>query len=142
MGGVIVCDACVVVNSWAKDSPFRQQCRDFLAQAKVRGYQVHVPAHGHFEIMRAARKVEREGRFFGESIEGEWEYPIHLVPLDDAFIQAHVNIELPYAKASDHIYMVYAFRRGYPLVSTDKPLREAANAAGVKAFLPKDFPFV
>lgn len=136
----IIVDSCVFINAMKEDSEFREQCLSFLEYFSKQGKEITMPAHGWFEVWCNLKRIEKiDKKFKGVGINGNWTFPIKLIHIDAEFINKYGNIELPYIKAADHIFVVVAYVNGYPLVTTDGPMANKAREIGVKVYSPKEF---
>ena len=52
-------------------------------------------------------------------------------PIDHKFIENYFDVDIPYAKAGDSIYMVMAKKLGLPLITRDKGMYKVSKAAGI-----------
>lgn len=136
----IIVDSCVFINALKEDSEHRQQCLDFLAALSSSGQNMTMPAHGWFEVWCNLNRIETiDQKFRGVSINGKWQLPLELIHIDADFISKYGNVNIPYAKAGDHIYIVVAYVNGYPLVTTDKGMTKIAREIGVAVFSPAEY---
>jgi predicted nucleic acid-binding protein len=136
----IIVDSCVFINAMKEDSEFREQCLNFLEYLSEREREITMPAHGWFEVWCNLKRIEKiDKKFKGESVNGDWKFPVKLIHIDSDFIGKYGNIDIPYIKAADHIFVVVAYVNGYPLVTTDGPMAKKAKEIGVKVYTPEEF---
>lgn len=136
----VLVDSCVFINALKDDSDHRDQCLAFLNALSQSKQPMTMPAHGWFEVWSNLKRIEHiDKQFKGVSINGEWTFPIELIHIDDSFIKKYGNIEIPYIKAGDHIYLVVAHVNKYPLVTTDNGMAKVAKKIGISVFTPSDF---
>ena len=99
-----------------------------------------MPAHGWFEVLCSLRRIEKnEKKFEGPSFENLQQYPVELIHLDAHFIAKYGNIDIPYIKAGDHIYIVVSYVNGYQLITRDKGMTEVARQLNVAVFSPNEY---
>jgi predicted nucleic acid-binding protein len=136
----IIVDSCIFINAMKEDSEYRDQCIRFLEYLSKNGKEITMPAHGWFEVWCNLKRIKKiDKKFKGVSINGKWNFPIKLIHIDHKFIEKYGNIEIPYIKAADHIFLVVAFVNKYPLVTTDGPMACKAKEIGVKVYTPEEF---
>ena len=122
------------------DSVHRTDCLAFLEHLNHSGTTMSMPAHGWFEVHCSLRRIERiDKTFSGVPVGGNWSFPIELIHIDDKFIAKYGNVDIPYTKAGDHIYLVFALTNGYPLVTTDNGMSAVAKQLGVAVYSPAEF---
>src|SRR5690606_24280614 len=136
----ILVDSCVFINAMKEDSVHRDQCVTFLECLERSGTPMTMPAHGWFEVWCNVKRVEKIDKTFkGVSINGQWAFPIELIHIDDKFIGKYGNVQIPYAKAGDHIYLVVAHVNQFPLVTTDNGMAKIAKEIGISVYSPAEF---
>jgi predicted nucleic acid-binding protein len=130
---VIILDACVVIHAFDSDAEQHVEARDLVKILKEKNFRVVMPMHGFFEIQCAMKRMTRvEGRTikspFNEEVKG---LQITPQPIDHKFIENYFEVDIPYAKAGDSIYMVMAKKLGLPLVTRDKGMYKVSKRAGI-----------
>lgn len=96
-----------------------------------------MPAHGWFEIICSLRRIEKIDKAFdGTTIAGLMQFPIELIHIDDKFIAKYGNIDIPYAGAGDHIFLVVAHVNGYELVTWDQGMAKVARELNIDVYTP------
>jgi len=122
------------------DSVHRPECLEFLEYLVSTRTTMTMPAHGWFEVhcsLKRAREIDK--KFLGAPIGAEWNFPIELIHIDEKFLRRYGNVEMPYSKAGDHIYLVVAYVNGYPLVTTDQGMTKVAKSLGISVFDPPSY---
>lgn len=136
----LLVDSCVFINAFKDDSIHREQCLTFLESLSQARQPITMPAHGWFEVWCSLKRIEHiDKKFKGVSIDGRWSFPIELIPIDDEFIGKYGNLEIPYIKAGDHIFIVVAYVNRYPLVTTDERMKNVAKGLGISVFSPAEY---
>jgi predicted nucleic acid-binding protein len=136
----ILVDSCVFINAFKDDSIHREECLGLLEYISQAGQSITMPAHGWFEVWCSLKRIEHiDKKFKGISIDGRWNYPIELIHIDDEFIRKYGNVQIPYIKAGDHIFIVVAYVNHYPLVTTDKKMKKIAKELGISVFSPAEY---
>ena len=136
----IVVDSCVFINSMKADSVYRTDCLEFLELLARTSKTMSMPAHGWFEVYCSFKRIERiDKTFCGTPIGGKWNFPIELIHIDKSFIEKYGNVDIPYTKAGDHIYLVVAYVNRYPLVTTDNGMSAIGKQLGLKVYSPAEF---
>ena len=139
MGDILV-DACVFINAMKSDSVHRDECVAFLEMLSQSNQPMLMPAHGWFEVWCNLKRIEKiDKKFQGAAINSLWSFPIRLIHIDDKFISKYGNMEIPYSKAGDHIYLVVALGEGYRLVTTDNGMSKIARQLEIAVFTPAEF---
>ena len=99
-----------------------------------------MPAHGWFEVWCNLKRIEKvDQKFRGVNINEQWTFPLELIHIDADFIRRYGNVEIPYIKAGDHIYLVVAYVNQYPLVTTDNGMAKIARQLGLAVYTPADY---
>lgn len=98
-----------------------------------------MPAHGWFEVLCSLRRIEKVEKKFDGMFSALQHYPLELIHIDAHFIGKYGNVEIPYAKAGDHIYLVVAYVNGFPLVTWDKGMTNVARELNVAAYTPAEY---
>ena len=99
-----------------------------------------MPAHGWFEVWCNSKRIEKiDKKFKGVSINGQWTFPIKLIHIDADFINKYGNVEIPYTKAGDHIYLVVAYVNKFPLITTDGGMTKIAKELGISVYTPAEY---
>jgi len=136
----LLVDSCVFINALKADSAHREQCLAFLNVLTSANQPILMPAHGWFEVFCSLKRVEQVDRQFkGVSINNKWHFPFELIHIDADFIGKYGNVDIPYIKAGDHIYLVVAYVNGYSLVTTDNGMANIARQIGVSVFSPAEY---
>lgn len=138
--GKLIVDSNVFISSFQKDSEFRDESIGFLEKILKVGQLITMPAHGLFEILCTLKRLsEHDKQYLHPVIFGQTEYPIETIHIDKKFIEKYINVEIPYIKAGDHLYLVVAKLNGYPLITRDNGMRKCAKEASIKVFTPTEF---
>ena len=136
----LIVDSCVFINSMKADSVHRAGCLAFLELLSSTGTTMSMPAHGWFEVHCSLKRIEKiDKNFSGSPIGGKWNFPIELIHIDAEFIAKYGNIDIPYTRAGDYIYLVVAHVNRYPLVTTDKGMSTVGKQLGVTVYSPAEF---
>lgn len=136
----ILVDSCVYINAFKEDSEYREQCISFLEAFSRLQRPITMPAHGWFEVWCNLKRIEKiDQKFKGVSINDQWSFPLELIHIDAEFIGKYGNVQIPYAKAGDHIYLVVAHVNRYPLVTTDGGMAKIARQLGISVYSPSEF---
>ena len=136
----ILVDSNVFINAFKADSEFRDDSLRFLNYLRNHNLGITMPAHGWFEILCSLRRIERKEKVFdGPLIAGVRDYPIELIHIDNHFISKYGNVDIPYVKAGDHIFVVVAHANGYKLVTWDKGMTKVAQQLSVNVCNPLEF---
>jgi len=135
----LLIDSCVFIDAFDTSSLNHSASLKLLNDLKKKNIQITMPAHGWFEVQCTFQNMSNQGRFTGPKFQGDMNYPIELIHIDDEFISKYSMTEIPYIKAGDHIFVVVAKKNGYPLVTSDNKMYEVANKAGVKVFTPAEY---
>lgn len=136
----IIVDANIFINSFSKESAFRDESVDFLSIISNQNQLISMPAHGLFEITCSLKRLsEIDKKYIHPIILGKSEYPIEAIHIDSEFIRKYSGVDVPYTKAGDHLYLVVAKYNGYPLITRDGGLTKRAKEAGVRVFTPTEY---
>ena len=125
-----------VAATWFFEDEYSQETDELLILA--RDYGIVVPALSPFEIGNVFLQAEKKGRQtflqMTEKMSAFAEMPIEI---DHGSTFHHLSAILQLARSHgltvyDAAYLELAMRRGIPLATKDKPMREAAKAVGLK----------
>ncbi len=67
------------------------------------------------------------------------DYPIQLIHIDKQFIEKYAMVDIPYIKASDHIFVAMAKLSDCPLITSDAKMITISKECGVRIFEPAEF---
>ena len=59
--------------------------------------------------------------------------------VDQPFIQKYAMADIPYIKASDHIFIAIAKINDYPLVTSDSKMTDVAKQRNIRVFSPTEY---
>ena len=134
----IILDSNVFINAFKADSEFREESVLFLQEMSRIKQQVTMPSHGLFEYKCTLKKIEEIDKTFSPP-DITNPYPIEAIHIDYDFIKKYVNLDIPYTKAGDHLYMVVAKHNNYPLITRDKGMSKRAVEAQINVFTPTEY---
>lgn len=136
----LLVDSCVFINAFKNDSEYRDDSRKFLDFVLKSGQIITMPAHGWFEVWCNLKRIERiDKQFSSTTFDGFRHYPIRLIHIDAHFISKYGNVDIPYARAGDHIYLVVAHVDLYQLITWDKPMVKIARELNIDVENPTDY---
>jgi predicted nucleic acid-binding protein len=135
----LIVDTCVFINAFKKDSEYRIESTKFLNEMQSRDQLITMPAHGLFEVICSFRRVTEHDKKFIPLNLAPGIYPIEAIHIDKEFICNHINVEIPYIKAGDHIFIAAAKVGNYQLITWDKGMYSTAKKAGVQVFTPTEY---
>ena len=136
----LIVDSCVFINAFKSDSEFREDSLKLLEHLARKGKLITMPAHGWFEILCSLRRVERKDHAFEDpQIDGLMKYPVELIHIDENFISRYGNVDIPYIKAGDHIFIVIAYINNYQLITWDHGMKDVAEKLNIQAYTPTDY---
>lgn len=136
----IIVDSNIFINSFNKESEYRDESINFLTAMNEIGQQITMPAHGLFEIMCSLKRLSEIDRTYVHPVLlGKTEYPIEAIHIDYEFIEKYSSVEVPYIKTGDHLFLVVAKYNNYPLITRDGGLTKRAKEAGVKVCTPTEY---
>jgi PIN domain nuclease of toxin-antitoxin system len=99
-----------------------------------------MPAHGWFEVWCNLKRISSVDRtYLPPFFAGKMQLPLELIHIDDQFIKKYGNINIPYSKGADHIFIVVAYENQYPLITWDDKMRKIAKKVGVQVYDPKEY---
>lgn len=132
---LLIVDACVIVDAFDSTSSHHETADDFLQTAHCRGFSLIMPMHGFFEVKCAVHRIMHvEGRQVASRYRS-FNSGLRMIaqPIDHKFIDDYADVEVPYARAADTIYLVMAKKSGLPFVTRDGPVLWKAKGAGIRA---------
>ena len=90
--------------------------------------------HGLFEIQCTMRRFTKKDKRIVSSPFSTFEKSIKVryQPIDEVFLNEFFDVDVPYAKAGDTIYMVMAKKLDLPLITRDGGMYKASKEAGIK----------
>lgn len=136
----LIVDACVLIDSFQKGSEHRAPSIAFIDHCVRHNQLITMPAHGWFEVWCNVNRLSAVDRkYLHPKFAGKMQLPVELIHLDAHFIKKYGNIMIPYARASDHIYLVIASVNKYQLVTRDTGMAKVGKQVGVKVFTPSEY---
>lgn len=136
----LLVDSCVFISAFKEDSEYRDESRKFLELLLNRNQMITMPAHGWFEVWCNLKRIERiDKKFISPTFNGLKSYPVELIHIDDKFISKYGSVDIPYAKAGDHIYLVIAHINKYKLITWDKGMSIIAKSISIDVQNPTEF---
>jgi len=140
MNSKILVDSCVFINAFQSDSAYRKASIAFLNSLLSKNQLITMPAHGWFEVWCNLRRLsEVDRKYLAPIFQGAMKYPVELIHIDLEFIKKYGNLDIPYTKAGDHIFIVVAFVNGYPLITWDIGMMKAAKEIGINVYTPDEY---
>jgi predicted nucleic acid-binding protein len=135
----LLVDSCVFIDAFDPQSLNHAESIALLEDLRRRAILITMPAHGWFEVQCTLQRLSREKRFVGPAIQGQMNYPVELIHIDQPFIEKYAMADIPYIKAGDHIFVAVAKVNGYALVTSDSKMTEVSRQCGVRVFSPTGF---
>lgn len=136
----LLVDSCVFISAFNAASGHMEDSRRFLEELARRQQPILMPAHGWFEVWCSLRRIEKIDKTFdGPLFEGIMQFPIELIHIDKDFILKYGNIDIPYTRAGDHIFLVVAHVNGYELVTWDQGMTKVAKGLNVAVYSPSEY---
>ena len=133
---LVIIDACVIIDAFNSESKSHDEARKLIKRAKSEKFEIVIPMHGFFEIQCTMRRLTSiEGKTISSPYNSELKaLRIRPQPIDHKFIENYYDVEIPYAKAGDTIYMVMAKKLGLPLITRDNGMYKVSKEAGINVF--------
>jgi predicted nucleic acid-binding protein len=135
----LLVDSRVFIDSFDPQSSNYAASLALLEELRRRDIPVTMPAHGWFEIQCTLQRLIAEKRFVGPAMQGKMNYPVELIHIDQPFIQKYAMADIPYIKASDHIFIAIAKINDYPLVTSDSKMTDVAKQRNIRVFSPTEY---
>jgi predicted nucleic acid-binding protein len=134
----LLVDSCIFIDAFDPESPNHVESLALLEELRRRDILITMPAHGWFEVQCTLQRLTAEKRFIGPAIGGQMNYPLELIHIYKPFIEKYAMADVPYIKASDHIFIAIARVNGYPLVTSDCKMIEVSKKCGVRVVTPRE----
>ena len=133
---LVIIDACIIIDAIHSGAENHDEAHKLLERVKKENYKIVMPMHGFFEIQSTFKRISRiEGLKVESKYNSELKaIKITPVAIDKKFIENYYDVEVPYAKAGDTIYMVIAKKLGLPLITRDNKMYKVAKEAGINVF--------
>ncbi len=135
---MVLVDSCVYIDAFDPQSHNHAESLALLDYLRAKGRTITMPAHAWFEVQCSLQKLEEEGRFVGPEFQGQMNYEIELIHINQEFIEKYKMADIPYIKAGDHIFLAVAKIEGFPLITSDSKMLSVAKLCGVRVFHPKE----
>jgi predicted nucleic acid-binding protein len=132
----LLMDSCVFIDSFDLQSDNHSDSLDLLEELLNRKILVTIPAHGWFDVQRTLQKFIVEKRLPGPLFEGQLDYPIELIHIDELFIKNYAMVDIPQISEVDNIFIAVAKKSGFRLVTSDELMAEVARNCEVQVFSP------
>jgi predicted nucleic acid-binding protein len=99
-----------------------------------------MPAHGWFEIFSNLKRLsDIERQYLHPVFDDKTLLEIELIHIDEQFMLKYGNVNIPYIKGSDHIFIVVAYKNQYPLVTRDHKMIKVAKELGIQVYTPREY---
>jgi predicted nucleic acid-binding protein len=133
---LVIIDACVIIHAFDSQAESHDEAHALIERAKKEEFEIVMPMHGFFEIQCAMKRMTTiEGRTITSPFSSELQaLRIRPQPIDHKFIENYYEVDIPYAKAGDTLYMVMAKKLGLPLITRDKGMYKVSKKAGINVF--------
>ncbi len=133
---LVLIDACVIIDAFDSSSSNHNEAHKLIERTRNERYEIIMPMHGFFEIKCALQRISQvEGKTVTSPYDSELKgLNIRPQPIDHKFIENYYDVDIPYAKAGDTIYMVMAKKLGMPLITRDNGMYKVAKKAGINVF--------
>ncbi|MGH7871529.1 MAG: type II toxin-antitoxin system VapC family toxin [Candidatus Binatia bacterium] len=136
----LIVDSCVLIDSFQKDSPHRDDSIAFIEHIVQRKQLITMPSHGWFEVWcNVNRLSDVDRRYLHPVFANKMQLELELIHIDNAFLLKYGNVRLPHTKAGDHIFIVVCAVNKYPLVTWDKKMTEVGKEVGVQVYNPNEY---
>jgi len=136
----VVIDTSVLIDIFVKSRERHEVAKELSKSLKHHGFVVLVPFHAIFELIAAIKNEKQGGRIkFNGQITANMPFKLSALPIDHVFFKKYFNLNLPYLKANDLIYLSLAKGENIPLITEDKRMATAGRGAGVMTYNIKEF---
>ncbi len=115
----IMIDSNVIVDTFDQRSDNYEASLKFMNRIVEKRILFLMPMHGWFEIKCNLAKIEKARGIIPPFFNGQQAMPIEFLHIDDNFINKYSEIELPFIKSKDHIFLVVAKLNSLPLITWD-----------------------
>jgi len=136
----IIVDTSVLVDIFLETAarhPEAKKLGSFLVAKKV---DIKLPMHGMFELACSLKNKKATGSYKLQSgITKDSPLRITRIPIDEKFFEEYFDINLPYLKAGDFIFIAMAKKDAAILITEDNKMFDRAKEAGIEVYKIKEF---
>ncbi|NDW22899.1 type II toxin-antitoxin system VapC family toxin [Alteromonas hispanica] len=134
---LLIVDSCVIIEAFDSDSEYHSAAIELIESIKNKAYKMIMPMHGYFEVKCAIQRLtECEGKTISTPYTNAGDLPFHTQPIDEKFILDYSDVNVPYAKAGDYIFLIMAKKLGIPLVTRDRDMIKRSKKCGIDVYKP------
>lgn len=135
---LLIIDSCVIIEAFDGSSEYHSSAVKLIESAKSNSYKMIMPMHGFFEVKCAVQRLtECEGKTISTPYTKVGDLPIVTQAIDEKFIVDYSDVDVPYAKAGDYIFLIMAKKLGLPLVTRDSDMIKRSKKCGINVYTPE-----
>lgn len=140
----VILDTCVLVDIFLESRDRHEIGKKLGVLLQKKCCKIKVPMHVMFELSCTLKNI-KQNDFKNSSMPYSQEYTeqsgfkIFPVPIDEAFFESYLNVELPYIKAGDFIFLCMAKKDNSILITEDKKLLKKAKDVNVEVYNINEF---
>lgn len=129
-------DSNVIVDTFDQRSDNYKASLTFMNKIVQNRILFLMPMHGWFEIKCNIAKIEKACGIIPPFFNGQQEMLIEFVHIDDNFINKYSEVELPFIKSKDHIFLVVGKLNSLPLITWDIQMTKIGKEANIDIHSP------
>lgn len=134
----ILLDTCILIDMIDKNQPRSKDSNNVLGVLKSKNFDVHILATSLFELTAVIKNLHSQGKTAFKNPEFSLKID-RLVPIDETFINQHLNVELPYLKGADFMLLCYAFSEKIIFLTEDDKLYNRSKEIDIEVYRTKEF---
>lgn len=138
----IVLDSSVLADIFVKSRSRHEWGRKLSDFIQKKDIKIIIPIHAILEV-KSAIDNERlnpvRGEVSKEFFTEDSPLKIRTIPIDQKFLREYHNLNIPYIKAGDLIFILIAKKHGYKLITEDTNQSRVAKSIGIDTYTIEEF---
>ena len=141
---LVVVDTSVLVDIFLKSRPRHADGKQLGRLLMDKNFTVRVPMHAMFELASAMKneKVtshQDSSMPYNEEYTSDNGFRVEPIAIDEPFFEKYLDVNLPYLKGGDFIFLCMAKKDNALLITEDNKLYARAKEAGVEVYRIQEF---
>lgn len=134
----VLIDTCVLIDMVDKNqtrATLGKQLYDFLTSKNI---EVTLLRHSFFEMASVLKNLKINNKPY--NFENDFYLKINcVVDIDEKFVETYLDVNLPYSKGADWIYLCFASKEKIDFITEDIALYKKCKEAGIGVFNIKEY---
>jgi predicted nucleic acid-binding protein len=135
----LIIDSNVIIDTFDSKSDNYEPSLKFMNIIATERMHFLMPAHGWFEITCNLKKISQNRGIIPPFFNGSQSMLIEFIHIDDDFILTYSDVDIPFIKAKDHIFLVVAKKNNIPLITWDQQMTTIGKSSGIRMISPTEW---